>query len=95
MRALKIFGIAVGAVIALTVALLIGVVLFVNPNDYKGRVIQAVRSSTGRQLELPGDIKLSIFPWIALELGPARLGNPPGFGTEPFAELQHAALRVR
>jgi len=33
---------------------------------------------------IEGDIKLSVFPWIALELGPASLGNPPGFGEEPF-----------
>jgi AsmA protein len=95
MRALRILGIAVGAMLALVVALLIAVAVFVNPNDYKGRIIKAVRDSTGRQLELPGDIKLSVFPWIALELGPASLGNAPGFGAEPFAQVQHAALRVR
>jgi AsmA protein len=95
MRALRILGITIGAVLAAVVALLIAVAVFVNPNDYKGRIIKAVRDSTGRQLELPGDIKLSVFPWIALELGPASLGNPPGFGAEPFAQVQHAALRVR
>ena len=95
MRGLRIVGIAIGVVIAILVVLLIAVAVFVNPNDYKGRIIAAVRESTGRQLELPGDIKLSVFPWIALQLGPASLGNPPGFGPEPFAQLQHAALRVR
>ena len=95
MRGLKVVGIAIGVVLALIVALLIAVTVFVNPNDYKGRIIVAVRQSTGRQLELPGDIKLAVFPWIALQIGPASLGNPPGFGPEPFAQLQHAALRVR
>jgi len=28
-------------------------------------------------------MKLSVFPWIALELGPASLGNPPGFSDQP------------
>jgi AsmA protein len=95
MRGLKIAGIAIGTLLALIVALLIAVAVFINPNDYKGRIISAVRQSTGRQLELPGDIKLSVFPWIALQIGPASLGNPPGFGPEPFAQVQHAALRVR
>ncbi len=46
-------------------------------------------------LILKGDIKLSVFPWIALELGPASLGNPPGFGEEPFLAFNHAAVRVK
>ena len=37
--------------------------LLVNPNDYKDRIVRAVRTSTGRELTLPGDIKLSVFPW--------------------------------
>jgi AsmA protein len=44
---------------------------------------------------LPGDIRLSVFPWLALELGPASLGNPPGFGAEPFATLQRVKARIR
>ena len=95
MRALKILGLIVGALVALIVVALLAVWLLVNPNDYKGRIAQAVKSSTGRDLQLPGDLKLSVFPWIALELGPASLGNPPGFGTEPFAQVQRVSFRVR
>jgi AsmA protein len=32
---------------------------------------------------------------VALELGPASLGNPPGFGDEPFLSLTHASVRVK
>src|SRR6516164_8236578 len=94
-RALKILAIAVGGLIALLVLVLLGVWLFVDPNHYKGTITRAVRDSTGRELALPGQITISVFPWIALELGPASLGNPPGFGEEPFAAVKHAALRVR
>ncbi len=95
MRGLKFFGIALAGLIAAIVVLLFAMWLFVNPNDYKGRIVQAVKSATGRELELPGDLKLSVFPWIALELGPASLGNAPGFGTEPFAAVRHVAVRVK
>ena len=91
----KIIGWAIGGLVALLVVILIGVKLFVDPNDYKGRIAAAVHKSTGRELQLTGDIKLSVFPWIALELGPASLGNPPGFGAEPFLTFQHAAVRVK
>ncbi len=36
-----------------------------------------------------------MFPWVALELGPASLGNPPGFDGEPFVAFQHAAVRAK
>ncbi len=95
MRTVKFVGIALGGLVALAAATLVGVWLFVNPNDYKDRIAEVVKRSTGRELALPGTIKLSVFPWIALELGPASLGNPPGFGAEPFASVRHAALRVK
>ena len=41
-----------------------------------------------------GDIKLSVFPWIALELGPASLGIP-GVRHRAVLSLQKAALRVK
>ena len=95
MRAVKIAGIVIGGLFAAIVVALLAVWLFVNPNDYKGRIAQAVKQSTGRDLYLPGDIRLSVFPWIALEFGPASLGSPAGFGAEPFAAVHHAALRVK
>src|ERR1700728_1888356 len=95
MRALKLVGIVVGGLIALLIVVLLGIRLFVDPNDYKDRIARAVKNSTGRELVLSGQINLSVFPWIALELGPATLGNPPGFSTEPFAAVQHVALRVK
>ncbi len=95
MRALKITGFVLGGLLALLIIVLLAVWAFVNPNDYKGRIAQAVKTSTGRELTLPGDIKLSVFPWIALELGPASLASPPGFGNAPFAGVRHAVLRVK
>src|ERR1700722_8932664 len=95
MRGLKIAGLAAGALVVLIALLLLAVSLFVNPNDYKGRIAQQVKTSTGRELNLQGDIKLSVFPWIALNLGPLSLGNPRGFGSDPFLSIQHTALRVK
>jgi AsmA protein len=96
MRALRITGIVIGCIIAVLIAAVIALQLLVHPNDYKGRIQAAVRSSTGRDLSLPGDIHLTIFPALAVQFGPATLGNPPGFSSaQPFASLQRASLRVR
>src|SRR5882757_4568 len=95
MRARKILVVGVGGFIALIVIALLAVWLLVNPNDYKPRIAGAVKDATGRELVLKGDIKLSIFPWIALQLGPASLGNPAGFSEQPFVSFQHASVRAR
>ncbi len=95
MRALKIGGIVLGALVVCIALALLSIHLFVNPNDYKGRIEQLVESATGRKLELQGPLRLSVFPWIALELGPASLGNPPGFPATPFLSVERAALRVK
>lgn len=96
MRALRIIGIVIGCIVVVLIAAAIALSLIVNPNDYKGRIEAAVRTSTGRDLSLTGNIHLAIFPTLALELGPASLGNPPGFRpAQPFASLQRVSLRVR
>jgi AsmA protein len=95
MRNLKLWGVLAGGIVALLGAVLLGVWLLVNPNAYKGKIAAAVQESTGRELKLRGDIKLSVIPWVALELGPASLGNPAGFGDGPFLSFTHASVRVR
>lgn len=95
MKAVRLILMLAGAVLAALILLLLAVLLFVNPNDYKDRIARQVRQSTGRELTLQGDIHLSVFPWVALEVGPASLGNPAGFSGPPFASLRRASLRVR
>jgi AsmA protein len=95
MRTGKVLGGLVGAFIALVCLLLLAVKLLVDPNDYKPRIVTAVQQATGRKLVLEGELRLSLFPWLALELGPASLGNPPGFGADPFVTFTRASVRVR
>jgi AsmA protein len=95
MKTAKILGGIVGGVVALVLIALIAVWALVDPNQYKGRIEAAVKQATGRDLVLEGDLKLSVFPWVALEMGPASLSNLPGFGAEPFLAFSHAAVRVR
>src|SRR5580698_743909 len=95
MTKLRFLGFLAVGIVALFGVALVVVWLTVDPNNFKPRIASIVKQSTGRELKLSGDIKLSVFPWVALELGPASLGNPPGFGDEPFLSLKHASIRVR
>lgn len=95
MRVLKLAAWGVGALLALIVVAVLLVVLFVDPNDYRDDIAAAVERETGRKLAITGDLKLSVFPWVALEVGPATLSDAPGFGDEPFVSIDHARLSAR
>ena len=64
-------------------------------NRYKPEIIQAVKENTGRELKIPGDISLSLFPWVGLKLGEVELANARGFGKKPFARIKGLQVRVR
>jgi AsmA protein len=95
MRAVKIAGIVVVAVIGLVVLGAVAIVLLVDPNDYRDDIAKLVEQKTGRPLEIRGKLGLKLFPWIALEINDVRLGNPPGYGTDPFLSVTSASVGVK
>ncbi len=94
-RILKVFSILVGALLALIVIAVLLVVLLVDPNDYRDEIAQRVQDATGRELTIEGELSMSVFPWVAIEVGRTRLGNAEGFGDEPFASFERASLSVK
>lgn len=84
-----------GLLVVLALAAVIIIPLVVDPNDYRDEISRVVQEETGRSLEIEGEISLSVFPWLGLELGRMRLGNPPGFGAVPFVEIGSAAVGAR
>ncbi len=95
MRALRI---VLFSVLGLALLLLVAAVLllvFFDPNAHKARLQQAVLEKTGRQLLLPGDLKLKLFPWLAIEVGRASLANAPGFGAAAMVEIERAQLGLK
>jgi AsmA protein len=92
---LKIILGLIGAFVVLVLAAVIIIPLVVDPNDYRDDIARAVEEETGRSFEIEGELSLSVFPWLGLEVGRMRLGNPPGFGDAPFAEIGSAAVGAR
>ncbi len=81
--------------IILVVAGLIALPFFFDPNDYKEEISEQVEKATGRTLTLNGDIELSVFPWVALELGPLSLSNAKGFKAEQFVKVENTEVRIK
>ena len=94
-KALRIILILLGSLVGLVVIAAIVLPLIIDPNDYKDRIADAVREQTGRDLVIEGDIGLSVFPWLGFDIGATRLGNAPGFGAEPFAEIGAVQARLK
>lgn len=94
-KVFRIFITFIGAIILLGLVSLIGLVVFVNPNDLKPQISQAVTKFTGRQLQLGGDIQWSMFPWLGLQLNDVKLTNNPNFGNDPFAQIKKLDIQVR
>jgi AsmA protein len=94
-KLLKIILSVAAILVALVVVAAIVLPMVIDPNDYKPEIVKVVQDKTGRTLEIDGDIGLSVFPWLGLDLGAVRLGNAKGF-TEPYmASINAAQVRVK
>lgn len=94
-KILKIIGVLAVTLVVLLVALAIALPLLFDLNDYKDRIAAGVEAETGRALAIEGDLELTIFPWLGVRSGAMSLAQRPGFGDEPFAAFEEAAMRVR
>lgn len=81
-------------------AALIGVLLIAvgiiaatfNPNDYKPQLIKVVHEKTQRTLSIPGEIKLSFFPKLGVDLG--KLSISEHNSTAEFAAIDSAKVSL-
>ncbi|HED18025.1 MAG TPA: AsmA family protein, partial [Gammaproteobacteria bacterium] len=94
-KLLRLVIFVIGGLVLLLVAAAIILPLVVNPNDFKDEIAAAVKSETGRTLSIEGDIELSVFPWLGLDVGPVSLSNAAGFSARPFASMKAVQVRIK
>ncbi len=94
-RLVKIVLVVAAALVGIAVIASAALYLFFDPNDFRDEISLAVKESTGRELVIEGDLSMSLFPWIAVEIGKTSLGNAKGFGDKPFLSFERARLSVR
>lgn len=87
---LGLLGLVFVAVLAVIVA-----VATLDPNQHKDWIIAKVEEKTGRTLALDGEIGLSLYPWLGVELNGLTLGNAAGFDAQPFLHLDHFKARIK
>lgn len=91
----KFIFITLASLIILFVIAAVALPMFFNPNDYKPAITQLVKKQTGRDLQIPGEIELSVFPWLGVKLGKVELSNAKGFGKQPFARIDNVDVRIK
>ncbi|MBA4742940.1 MAG: AsmA family protein [Azoarcus sp.] len=91
----RIVAIVVAVVVVLLGAAAAYLAFVFDPNDYRDRIESEVEERTGRSLAIEGELSLSVFPWIGVEIGPTQLGNAAGFGDAPFARVEQVEVRAR
>ena len=65
------------------------------PTDMiRQRTQTAATDSLGRDVILAGDIRLQVLPQLQVRAQDARIANAPGFGEEPFSQMQEMRVSV-
>ena len=93
-RLLRIIALALGGLVVLAVAAVAVLVATFDPNSYKPQIVAAVRSATGRELNIGGRIGLSISLQPTLEVSDVSFSNPPGFSRPQMVTLHKLELQL-
>ncbi|TBR41228.1 AsmA family protein [Marinomonas agarivorans] len=64
----KRLGITLLFFLAIFIALISYITLFVDPNDFKDKITTLAKEQANIELRLDGDIRWSFFPWVGVEL---------------------------
>lgn len=88
--------IALALLVIVIIIGIVGVVLFVDPNDYRDEIAGKASEQLARPVALNGPLNFRVFPWIALEIKDVEVGNPPEFPADmPLANIGAAVASVR
>jgi len=81
------------ALIVVVLAAVAFVATMVDPNDYKPQITRLVQDKYQRSIDIPGTIRLTLFPRIGADLGEVRLS---GHGDQSdFASIESARVSLQ
>lgn len=94
-KLLKVLFTVIASLILLIIVAAVVLPLIIDPNDFKPQIQTVVKDNTGRELNIEGDLDLSVFPWIGVSTGKLSLSNAPGFDGKPFALIEESDIKVK
>src|SRR5699024_6170189 len=94
-RLARILAALIGMIVVLIILAVVLLPLFFDPNAHKGQIAALIEEKIGREVTIPGEIELSVLPWLGISIGEVHVANAPDFGDEPLAEIAAANLHVK
>lgn len=97
MFVIKLFKWLCGFLISIVVLILLAIVIVpqvFDPNDYRGQISELVQQKTGRDLQLNGDLSVSVFPWLGIRTQGLSLSQPEQIGGA-MVQVETAQLRLK
>ncbi|MGX9418943.1 AsmA family protein [Vibrio sp. WJH972] len=76
---MKKLRIGVVFVLVLLITVLVAVIFFINPNQFKPLIVEQTKKATGLDLVIDGDIHWQLFPALGFGIGQTAMRNPEGF----------------
>ena len=92
MKVLRTLLLVAGGIVVLIVVVIAIVAATFDPNKYKPEIVAAVKDKTGRTLAIEGNLGLSFFPSIGIDVGKASLSEPNG--GRVFAQVEQAKISL-
>ena len=92
MKVLRTLLLVAGGIVVLIVVVIAIVAATFDPNKYKPEIAAAVKDRTGRTLVIEGNLGLSVFPSIGIDVGKASLSEPNG--GRVFAQVEQAKISL-
>ena len=93
-KIIRYFVIGVVAAIAFLVAVVAIFLSVFDANEYKDELSALVLEQTGRDLQFHGEVNLTVFPALGMQLGAMSLSNAEGFGAKPMVKVNQASISV-
>lgn len=93
MKIVKIIAFVLGGLVVLLAAAAAFIVATFDANKWKGEISQLVQEKKNRSLKIEGDLSLSLFPSIGVQLGKATLSEHKS--EQVFASVDSARVSVR
>ena len=84
----------IGGILVLLVAVVVIAPFVIPVETVKDQARQAVKEQTGREL-IMGDVRLSLFPTVAIEIDDVAFANAPGAAAAQMATLKQLAVEVQ
>lgn len=81
-----------GALLAILIAVVVALPFLIPTSVYKAQIETSATNALGREVELQGDPKLSVFPTISARIDGVEVANPDGF-SDPLM-IEAGSLRA-